>query len=756
MARVPYDLSRRPHILFRPPGNDDIQHLARSASSPSLIQNHAYSHGFVPDDDAPSNHPVPMFTSSSIPVFQNSCGLGSQPQTYADPLPSLHARSILQHGGMYITAQTVNHNEHSDEIGISILHRAVALEALFDSAESFPQPRCHPKTRTEILDDLFGWAVGKDSACPMRWLHGPAGAGKSAVMQSLCQRLQGAGHLGGSFFFKRGHPTRGNARVLFATLAYQLALQNPVLRRSISQIVQEDPSVVGRSIDAQLQALIVQPCQSFRDRTSHVPILLIDGWDECDGQTIQQEVLRLLGDVLDENPDVLRILVASRPEPHIRKTFERPSLNAALHRSLHIHQSFKDAERYLYDEFARIRREHRDTMTGVPTPWPSSKILDLLVEKSSGYFIYASTIIKFVDDSDFRPTERLATLVKNVPSSSDPQPFEALDLLYMQILRSVPAQLQLVRILCVLENFKLSLGDIEQLLDLSPGDVQLSLRRLHSVMRVPSDGSTISMYHASFRDFLADPTRSDEFCVDALERHDELARSVLKALSYSYENSDGVPSTSTHVAWRLGCSGIDYLTASVPPAKEFLSLIQAINPEFLWRPRNERTIQKMVDWLKVILEMEPTSVAADLVQLWEDYQVVNLYGDEMSNWYTKHHRRVKEPTSEFKELFSRFPQLLKVLQVAWMCYVCSLNQPPDLFDIRLLLDMPWSEMREAVIRPLKSNAAIIPLLLSSANTATLPCETTRLDLAQGCVQVLRKIARGRLPWQMWWVILDIF
>ncbi|KAJ7921262.1 hypothetical protein B0H13DRAFT_2186162 [Mycena leptocephala] len=89
---------------------------------------------------------------------------------------------------------------------INILHRAAALEALYDSAESFPQPKCHPDTRTEILDSLYSWAIGSNTAPSIFWLYGPAGAGKSAIMQTLCQRLTDGGRLGGSFFFKRATP----------------------------------------------------------------------------------------------------------------------------------------------------------------------------------------------------------------------------------------------------------------------------------------------------------------------------------------------------------------------------------------------------------------------------------------------------------------------------------------------------------------------------------------------------------------------
>ncbi|KAJ6532236.1 hypothetical protein DFH09DRAFT_830871, partial [Mycena vulgaris] len=118
--------------------------------------------------------------------------------------------------------------------------------ALYDSPKSYPQPQCHPGTRTEMLDDLYNWAITDNSGHSTRWLHGPAGARKSAVMQSLCERLQDSGRLGGSLFFKRGHTvtTRGNAKVLFATLAYQLAVYNHHLKPIIPRVVGDDPTIV--------------------------------------------------------------------------------------------------------------------------------------------------------------------------------------------------------------------------------------------------------------------------------------------------------------------------------------------------------------------------------------------------------------------------------------------------------------------------------------------------------------------------------
>ncbi|KAJ6458979.1 hypothetical protein C8R45DRAFT_1182984 [Mycena sanguinolenta] len=129
-----------------------------------------------------------------------------------------------------------NNAYHQGETGIHILHRAAALAAIYDSAESFSQPKCHPETRTKMLKDLHKWALSTDPETPILWLYGTAGAGKSAIMQTLAQRLQNAERLGGSFFFKRCHATRGNGKAVFTAIAYQLALNVPGLRTAISQL----------------------------------------------------------------------------------------------------------------------------------------------------------------------------------------------------------------------------------------------------------------------------------------------------------------------------------------------------------------------------------------------------------------------------------------------------------------------------------------------------------------------------------------
>jgi hypothetical protein len=417
------------------------------------------------------------------------------------------------------------------------LHQAAAGDAFHDSAERYPQPRCHPKTRKQILDDLKNWAFDTNSKSTVLWLHGPAGAGKSAIAQSFCQNLEAGHRLGASFFFKRGHPSRGSGTRLFSTVAYQLALAKNLsdLQKAILQEVEDNPSILHRSLSLQLQRLIVDPCQQTLPK--YPVVIVIDGLDECDGQNIQQEILRSIGNAIHDKHLPLRFLIASRPEPHIRDIFVGPCLKKS-HCSRNINQSFADIHKYLVDKFEQICDEHHETMAAVPRPWPPAEVIKNLVDKSSGYFIYAATVIKFVDDKDFRPTERLQVIMGIAePEPESESPFSPLDQLYTQILVNVRQALRprLLGILTVIvAKLNLAIPLIEELLQLNPGDVQLTLRGLHSIVKIREDNITV--HHASFLDFLDNLTRSGMFYVGP-QQHTDLACHFVKAFSYNYDNT---------------------------------------------------------------------------------------------------------------------------------------------------------------------------------------------------------------------------
>ncbi|KAJ7862969.1 hypothetical protein B0H13DRAFT_1638424 [Mycena leptocephala] len=189
-------------------------------------------------------------------------------------------------------------------------------------------------------------------------------------------------------------------------------------------------------------------------------------------------------------------------------------------------------------------------MSAVSFPWPSKEIIDNLVSKSSGYFIYASTVIKFIDDKNDRPTKRLDAVV-GVKQPGSGSPFAALDQLYTQILSEAHDRPRLLKILTVIVASladRLSLYHMEQLLKLDWGDVRLALHGLHSVIYFDREdaSSKVFIHHASFRDFLQDSGRAGEFHVGDPQRTD-LCHHLLDAFSYTHEGYSW--NRRGHVSW---------------------------------------------------------------------------------------------------------------------------------------------------------------------------------------------------------------
>ncbi|KAK7005421.1 NACHT domain-containing protein [Favolaschia claudopus] len=440
---------------------------------------------------------------------------------------------FLMQSQLEITMSIENKIDKSNvqEIALRILYNASAPDATHDTSESFTHPPCHPNTRLTILDDLTTWSQDtSDSAPQIVWMHGPAGTEKSAIAQSLCEALQDQTSLGGSFFFKRGHLSRGNAARLWPTIAYQLARSSPSFKAAIATRLTSDPALVNKSLPTQLQQLLIDPYHDAAASIDRNLVVIIDGLDECEDEARQQEILRSLPRFLPCRPR-LRILIVSRPETHIKQVFGEPALSSCVH--LTVPGASKDVLIYLTDEFKRIRETHA-AMASISCPWPEENIILYIMRKSSGHFIYAATVIRFVEDNDFDPAERLVMIT--LPQSQEPDPkyvspISALDELYLQILGAVPYRPQLSRVFSVIAGIFLAT------------EIILMIQRLHSLIEIKerSQGRAVaqylSVYHASFLDFLSDPSRSRNFHFSDKDRQN-LATDMLEALSQNSTHRD--------------------------------------------------------------------------------------------------------------------------------------------------------------------------------------------------------------------------
>ncbi|KAJ7289460.1 hypothetical protein C8J57DRAFT_1628366 [Mycena rebaudengoi] len=453
------------------------------------------------------------------------------------------------------------------ESGIDILYRHVVTSALHNSGETFDEPACHPGTRSEILSELRDWTLDvSPEATPMVWLYGSAGAGKSAIAQEFAGRCHKDGRLGGSFFFKRGHAQRGTWHGLLATLAYQLAMFSPELRAAIEQVMETDKLLVGRSLSEQFNRLFIAALE--QTPSLHLaPVIVIDGLDECKDHRIQVQLLRLLIGAIREQQLPVRLLIVSRPEPHLRDILAN-TLDICRHLSVSADESaYEDIRTYLRDEFTRIQREHFVSGMILEEPWPPQDALNYLVRQSSGMFIYAKTVIHFVDDEYFHPSDRLESVLRLEPQSTAP-----LDDLYTEIISSASRHPMLLRVLhaaLVQREPWLEPEEIDLLLALSPGTACLCLRGLHSVLKIsplsrPRLGrKPVDVLHASLRDYFCDLSRSGAWCLSIPTFDSVLAHQALQILASPFDENSSPCGLYIHILGELMGDLSDHL----PPSK---------------------------------------------------------------------------------------------------------------------------------------------------------------------------------------------
>ncbi|KAF8149363.1 NACHT domain-containing protein, partial [Crassisporium funariophilum] len=274
--------------------------------------------------------------------------------------------------------------------------------ALHNSEERYDPPNCHHDTRTAVLQKIKLWVEEIKRASDFLWLHGSAGVGKSAIAQTIAEWFKTYNQLAATFFFSCSAAGRGDSKHLIVTLVYQLCQSMPEIRSYVEDIIDRDPLVLSLTLQDQVMALIIEPVRQALQTSSRVKLashpnfIIIDGLDECGDDQAQCDVLRILSSVVKRLPIQMSFLIASRPEPHIRKAFETTPLES-MTVQLALDESYlpsKDIEIFLLAKFENIKQNH-PIGDVLGRTWPAQSDINSLVRKASGQFIYASTVIKY-------------------------------------------------------------------------------------------------------------------------------------------------------------------------------------------------------------------------------------------------------------------------------------------------------------------------------------------------------------------------
>ncbi len=423
--------------------------------------------------------------------------------------------------------------------------KAVNVSAMHNASTRHDPPKCHPGTRRAILERIRQWIFGSDdNDALILWLYGPAGSGKSAILQSIAEQCAELEILLASFIFSRYDCTRNHPSSLISTIAYQIATRIGQVTPALEAAIGRDPIIFEKSIDTQIDTLIIGPLKYliktgyFEDKKLSPRLVLIDGLDECNQEDHRRAVLRAIARAIRVHNLPFIFLISSRPEAGIKFTFNFPEL-ANLWTSLALDRSYaaySDIRLFLNDSFNWIRNTH-PMKEHIPLTWPTPLETNTLVTKSSGQFIYASTVVKYVSIVLASPPKQLDTILGVRPPRSGDVPFAEMDALYTHILSSVREKQLMLDILALLTgcfDFKdvQSPSNISRFLGVDQEDIDIVLSSLESLVHRSSvysnTGPTVQLSHVSLNDFLGDPKRSGEFYLDKMRYRTKLVPKGIK------------------------------------------------------------------------------------------------------------------------------------------------------------------------------------------------------------------------------------
>ncbi|RXW20840.1 hypothetical protein EST38_g5023 [Candolleomyces aberdarensis] len=494
--------------------------------------------------------------------------------------------SYFRNARNFVAKNTTFNTYVSGIDALQFLYEHAATGAMHDSDERYPPPMCHPGTREVVIvriKDWYGFQTRPDK--PIMWVHAPAGYGKTAIagtISKLLEEVEGLDFspLGATFHFWRTSPERNSPARFIITIAYQLAMSVPELTPHIENAVKRNPMILRKTLEVQLMKLIVEPFKALGE-LENMPnrLVIVDGLDECinsdqeytvdrryaeDQEKVQIRILDIIHN-LQSHRLPLSFLILSRPEAWIGQHMQSASFERIVEAvDLYaVGDHMKDTETYIRAELSRIAARIR----GDGTPergdeeWPGEWVVQTFVQRTNGHMLYASTIIRHIDN----PYDDPRKLLERLPESyaygnfdlAHSSPFSSLNALYMHIMQSCPKSNRPLMIEVLAELYECAelfhpnvdvrraVAVLDRLAGRVPGQGFRALRPLHAVLRLsgtgkPDDRKThfSPFIHTSFSDFLHNSRLSLEFAIDQQNGYRRILDGCLDCMSKMTSQSE--------------------------------------------------------------------------------------------------------------------------------------------------------------------------------------------------------------------------
>jgi hypothetical protein len=339
-----------------------------------------------------------------------------------------------------------------------------------------------------------------------------AGTGKSAIATTFASKMEDEELLGATFFVDRQVAERRDPHRIVQSIAYDLAVRDHNRLRALWSSLCANPAILEMPLQDQVNALVKKPLDCVCSGTT---VIVIDGLDECtpsDGA----HLLSTLATSLACFP--IKLFVASRSERAIIQSF-------ALIASAEIRLQDQPVGAVRTD--VRSYWEHNlDTLCHerhLPD-WRSTLAVKVLVDLTGYLFIYATTILKIIQNTRGSPIKKLQELL-DISCTGDgsaiafvgPHKRSPLEDLYRYILleaikdddgdvsSAYAAQLHDILELVIFAREPVTVSALAELLKTDTKEINGYLVTLLSVLIIPDAADELGVirtFHQSFPDFV--------------------------------------------------------------------------------------------------------------------------------------------------------------------------------------------------------------------------------------------------------------
>jgi len=386
---------------------------------------------------------------------------------------------------------------------------------------------CMEGTRKSLLEKLIDWATNGLERRDQRnvyWIYGFPGIGKTSLAHSICASLHDKEQLAGAFFCQRDDQELKEPKNVLPTLIRKLAILFPPFRSVVAECLRNDPNIAPESMRPTLFLDFIRKLPRLPKKTL---VFVIDALDECGSPETRPGVLKALTDATACAP-WLKVIITSRQEVDIHRFFDSSTQLPHLRYDLTAdEETTSDLRIFAKDRFDKVASTRR-----LQSPWPESSLLDRLIPRAAGLFIFIETLARALEYCH-DPTKQI---LETLQDSASPG-LTSLYALYSSIVmaRKVHSNAEFRRVIGVLlitaQYRPLCDETIAELAGVRPDLVKMWVDELGSIFyRDEGASGGIRVRHLSISDFFVSDDCQGDYRVNFRDANMELGIACLEKM----------------------------------------------------------------------------------------------------------------------------------------------------------------------------------------------------------------------------------